>query len=261
MTKTTKKRRITAIAIVLTLILSMFAMMPTASAVTDEVSLIYATFGDGGGPPVTSCSWILTKGYIEVENLAYDKEVIVHYTTGGGVWQEAEASYFAPTWGNKEAWYFETASYSRYYQASYYCEFAIEYKVNGYSYWDNNGGNNYQISFPMGPPVYLANFTFGATKVVNALNNTYLGGRPSSVTIVLENVAYNKIVKVRYTTDDWATYSEVDATFQEGSQSYNNEIWYASLAGTGATEYAISYTVNGVTYWDNNFGQNYGYPS
>ena len=32
-------------------------------------------------------------GYVDVKNIAYHKKVVVHYTTNGSKWQEAQASY------------------------------------------------------------------------------------------------------------------------------------------------------------------------
>jgi hypothetical protein len=54
-------------------------------------------------------------------------------------------------------------------------------------------------------------------------------------------------VKVRHTGDNWATYTD--------------EVVYGSFnfytTGSDLAQYAVCYTVNGVEYWDNNFGSNY----
>ncbi len=71
-----------------------------------------------------------------------------------------------------------------------------------------------------------------------------------------------------YTTDDWTTVKTAPAYF---SASVDGQIerWMAAPvissynpAAPGGSyaalvEFCVSYTVNGVTYWDNNHGDNY----
>ncbi|MDR0914502.1 MAG: CBM21 domain-containing protein [Oscillospiraceae bacterium] len=259
MTKTTNKRRITAIAIVLTLILSMFAMMPTASAVTNEVSLIYAEAlhrNAGGG--------YYLRGYVEVENLALNKTVTIHYSNDDITWYEVDATYTAPTYGNKEAWYFETAPYDPGYRGTGNYYFAIEYVVNGVTYWDNNGGNDYYANSggygSQGTPV-----VFGTGKVF--VRDAYFAARENDdnrlvAQIYVKNIAYNKVVNVRYSTDDWATYTDVPAAYNLSNYASDAELWIADVdipSYLDEISFAVSYTVNGETYWDNNFGQNYNF--
>lgn len=73
----------------------------------------------------------------------------------------------------------------------------------------------------------------------------------------LRSLAYDKDVRVRYSTDNWATYEEVQGTFNYSFPDSAIESWVVSVPATQAFEYAISYKVNGTTYWDNNFGANY----
>ncbi|MDR0915070.1 MAG: CBM21 domain-containing protein [Oscillospiraceae bacterium] len=247
---TITKKKITSLAIVLMLIIGIFAAMPTAAAVSDEISLIYAK------PLVGSDSGYYAFGYVEVLNLGLTKEVTVHYDLNDGEgWQEVAAEYYAPTWGNYEAWVFETPTVGggeRFPVAD--IEFAIEYTVNGNTYWDNNSGNNYSVhdSLAINPV-----FAFGTGKVARGFVEA-----SSSVAVQIElvNLDYNKDVRIRYSTDDWATYSEVSASYY-ATCAYNTyvEIWRAYLPANVSYEYAISYTVNGETYWDNNFGANYSY--
>lgn len=87
----------------------------------------------------------------------------------------------------------------------------------------------------------------------NGVRNFYGG-------ITTKNIGNPKIVKVRYTTDNWATYQEVNATYITTSSDNIDDYWNFNVSvpnTVNQVQYAVSYTVNGVTYWDNNFGSNY----
>jgi hypothetical protein len=88
----------------------------------------------------------------------------------------------------------------------------------------------------------------------------YEGGMQSaSFQILVENLAYEKKVFLHYSIEggQWRTI--------EGSYiapvNYNRELWEVTfttpLSYGGDIEYVIGYEVNGVTYWDNNNGENY----
>ena len=76
----------------------------------------------------------------------------------------------------------------------------------------------------------------------------------------MQNYAYVKDVKVRYTTNNWASYKDVAMKYSSTNQDGTEE-WSASLndyiEDFSGFQYCISYTVNGRTYWANNFGKNY----
>ena len=81
----------------------------------------------------------------------------------------------------------------------------------------------------------------------------YRGYQDVIVYIKVKNLGANKNVAVHYNTgsswtDEQATYV---TTLSDGS-----EIWKCEVGAFGL-EYAIKYTVNGVTYWDNNNANNY----
>ena len=87
--------------------------------------------------------------------------------------------------------------------------------------------------------------------------------------IAVKNIAPTKSVGVRWTADGWRTSHESRATFKKALDT-TYEQWGVDLAPAASlqscfwctyvpptVEYAIFYTVNGLTYWDNNSGQNY----
>jgi hypothetical protein len=81
-------------------------------------------------------------GYIAIQNLAYNKNVTVHYSLdNSNVWNDVSASYYKTNTDGYEVWHFKTpiASYGS-------IKFAIKYEVNGQTYWDNNNGNDYSIT-------------------------------------------------------------------------------------------------------------------
>jgi hypothetical protein len=174
--------------------------------------------------------------YIQVDaNSASNKKVYVHHSTYNQGWVDEEATFVAKTDSNTEIW---KASVSGIESTNY----AIKYVGDGVTYWDNNNGNDYKAGDVLG------------TAVVKAIpRNSYNG-----IGVVVKNLAYNKVVKVRYTTDNWATYKEANLSYK-ASDAEGNELWttYLSEANSDGFQYCISYTVNGKTYWDNNFGANY----
>ncbi|QMV44549.1 carbohydrate-binding protein [Cohnella cholangitidis] len=199
-------------------------------------------------------------GNIEVENLGYAKEVVVHYTTDNVQWHDINANYVGPTDATHEKWKFliSTSSFSTYHpelQNLTFIKFAIQYKVNGNIYWDNNGGADYNnVPYYMGTPSVI----LGKASVLNGYaelsNGTFSG------TFYVKNLSPTKTVKVRYTTDNWATYQEGNATYYSNANpSGTVENWKFNFSVPGATEikYALSLTANGQTYWDNNYGNNF----
>jgi hypothetical protein len=152
-------------------------------------------------------------------------------------------------------------------------EFAIHYKVGEREYWDNNNGNNYRIAHHDG--MMLAD---EKTNVLLAHSKTYhanYGQIKFFGAIHLRNLSPKKIVKVRYTTDNWKSYKETEAFYSPSlypsystpipsPNSHGVEIWNFSTNLTNANEsvsFAIMYqTEDGTVYWDNNFGENYTTP-
>ncbi|KUI59281.1 Protein phosphatase 1 regulatory subunit 3E [Cytospora mali] len=86
--------------------------------------------------------------------------------------------------------------------------------------------------------------------------------------VVVANLAFQKLVTCRFTLDYWKTTSEVIAeysseitprTFPQGHDRFNFSIKLADLANleTKTLYFAIRYTVNGQEHWDNNGGTNF----
>ena len=213
----------------ITFIFSSFSALE-AKAATNEVSLYYTNvkyFYHGGAYYDIS---------IKVLNKAYDKDVVVHYTTGdsNGIWYDAPATYVTSLDSNYDIFRVRVSGFGG-------IEYALKYTVNGQTYWDNNNGNNYTGSDYIGEaPMYV---------VQSPYNNDF-------VSVYVKNLAYDKKVTVYYTTDNWATTQSKDLSYYKTKED-GLEIWDADLTITEDTQYYFTYTVNGQTYRDDNWGRFY----
>ncbi|OHD57024.1 MAG: hypothetical protein A2Y33_08845 [Spirochaetes bacterium GWF1_51_8] len=217
-------------------------------------SKCYATYTFGTGKFI---------GYIEVENAAYRKEVVVHYTLGSE-WKDIAASYLKSIPGNKEIWYFALDGIGFNPFAGWDVRFAVRYTVNGQTYWDNNNGQDYMTG--TGPRNFSAEFAWG--KSIVAMQYASYGQNDTekffNCRIFTKYAEGDKSVKIVYTEDNWATVKEAQAQYVYDDSDFTGgnkaSVWwaYAPLAGTPENvSFAISYTLNGAAAWDNNFGRNY----
>lgn len=217
--------------------------------------------------------WI--RGYVCLENLAYNKEVIIHYSVNGAAWQKKAISGFgyqqaAPETG-KEVWCFNIDLPAVNYQSAWKnllvepwaavnVEFAIEYKVNGQTYWDNNGGRNYKMSTrgtnPQSGLVAMGRSLVAREGYTSPINgNIYY----DKLNIAVANTAYTKKVTVLYTKNNWNTSAVLTADYNGSSPDGSIDYFLVDLPyeNGDSLKYAISYTAQGVTTWDNNFGNDY----
>lgn len=243
-----KQKRFFALTLVFSLLIGIFFMAPSASAVSNRpVKLIYAK------PPKNGLA-VGAIGYVEVENIAYEKNVTIHYSFDGVKWEDCKAEYYKPTWGNYEAWKFETPTKVPSYRGSITVEFAIKYEVNGQTYWDNNNGQNYSIHAGYSDS---GRFDFGVGGIAN--RTSYRSNDFVSGWLQLKDLGDPKEVKVIYTTDNWETTNEVDAKYYTtfSQKNYVQEWSYKIPTNACNLQYKLSYTVNGITYIDDNFGNYY----
>lgn len=197
-----------------------------------------------------------TTGYIAVKNLSYQKDVSIHYLSSNtSTWQQVSASYLRTNTDGYEVWSFnipETVG-QVYTQNIFY----IQYNVNGQTYYDNNGGNNYiatNSQYGIQPSFGKSGLFLDYASLTSFRGSDYFDGA-----VRFKSLSSNGNVKVRYTTNNWQTYSDVNA--YSIANNGDSSIAYFSINLTGqnlsALHYAVCYTANGVEYWDNNFGINY----
>ncbi len=224
-------------------------------------------------------SYIRIKGfYAEVANIAFDKQVFVHHKMSDGSWKDFPLTYIAQAEDYSEIWGWElnygvgTPFASTFSQTGFSDEFALKYIVNGQTYWDNNGGRNYNISSPyitdgffLQDGVQIAADMFGSTFTCSGRNGFL------RISADLRNIAYEKEVNLVYSTDDWRTVKTAPFTYAStygyggsnltafpGQQQF--ERWNVNVTlpyRDTQVKFAISYKVNGQTYWDNNYGEDY----
>ncbi|XP_056462021.1 protein phosphatase 1 regulatory subunit 3D-like isoform X1 [Gadus chalcogrammus] len=100
------------------------------------------------------CSDAGITGSVHVLNLAFEKEVTLAYsftnwrshTNTGALWVSSEVLKDGPEESETDVFHFWLPVPPFILQPGAVLEFAVCYKVNGRSYWDNNDGMNYRLS-------------------------------------------------------------------------------------------------------------------
>ena len=235
-------KKLSAIVMMFAMIFGLFGITGsgiTAKASTNPVNMycydfVYSKYG-----------YTEYNVYIQVEaGSAGSKAVYVHYDAGNSVWQDQAATFLTKIDDNTEIWKATVGGFG------IGEEYAIKYIGDGQTYWDNNNGNN-----------YTGNDILGQANVkVKRLN--YQTPSSFKVQATVKNLAYNKVVKVRYTQDNWVTYQDAALSYEAPITGTNAETWGVTLnldeSKMDDFHYCVSYQVNGTTtYWDNNFGANY----
>jgi len=184
--------------------------------------------------------------FIKINTVGSDQHVYLHVHEDEE-WKDIEGEYVTTLSDGSQIW----KVYNSYIGSGR--EYAIKYEVDGQTYWDNNNNQNYttENNF-IGIAVMGVNPAFGGTTVAENY----------PVRVLVKNLAYDKVVNLRYTEDDWLTYKELPLNYI-ATNTDGSEYWATTLKlnpnAINNFHYAISYTVNGRTYWDNNFGSNYNF--
>jgi protein phosphatase 1 regulatory subunit 3A/B/C/D/E len=77
------------------------------------------------------------------------------------------------------------------------------------------------------------------------------------------NISYHKTVRVRFTANNWNTFHDITASYMLNSNDGATDRFSFTislppeLGPGGRLQFAVSYNVGGIEYWDNNNGQNY----
>lgn len=95
------------------------------------------------------------------------------------------------------------------------------------------------------------------SSVINDLSLSVTG------TIRVANITYHKKVTVRYTTNNWLTFNDINAGYVQGSNDGPTDRFSFSISlphyfSTGSRlQFCIQYVAGGEIFWDNNHGANY----
>jgi hypothetical protein len=229
-------------------------------AVRGPVALRYAA--SRARPGCDTCSsW---SGVVDVENMAFGKEVIVFWsvpTSGGlwGPWQETAATFLASASHGRETWSFEGVG-----QGSL-TRLKIRYRVAGREMWDDNGGRNYLASLGPGPYGSGSEYVGLASPMGSGIDLAVSGasvgrteeGSLLTADLVVRNLAPEKDVGIVYSFDNWRTKREARASFASGDgHSGRGERWRVQVTfplGANAIQFAARARQNDREVWDNNF--------
>lgn len=228
-----------SVFLTLSILVSFFGLFANikVNAATDRVSMYSA------GISFSKYGMTTREIYVQTNDSASDQHVYIHYNyMDGQDWLDREATYVTTLSDGTKIWKATVSSYN--------IQYAIKYVADGQVFWDNNNGQDYTREEIGTAPITVRRGVYPYT----SYNNTY------SIEVLLKNYAYEKNVQVRYTQDNWATYSDASLSY-DSTNSDGTELWNVQLnlddRGTSDFQYCIYYQVNGQTYWANNFGQNY----
>jgi hypothetical protein len=226
------------------------------------VRLKYAesdNFSPGGGLTGVNNTDITAK----VRNIAFAKDVAIHYAQPDGTWVERPL-----TWQKNYGSY---DVFSRSDNTFVTTRFVIRYSVDGQTFWDNDDGADYHVD--EGRPN-----TVGRNVMLNkatARRGSQAGGGFVFTTswvegeILVKNLSFNKRVGIRLSANGWASFQDTDASFNgnvsvaEGLSQV--EVWKFKTPELNLDEsrpdfqFAVFYNNldTGAWFWDNNFGQDY----
>ena len=217
------------------------------------------SFSPGGGVTGVDITAVTAK----VMNIAFAKDVALHYVQPDGTWNER------PLIWQKN---FDTYDLFAFNDSTFVItDFVLRYSVDGQTFWDNNGGANYHID-------ELRPNTVGRNVVLNkatARQGSEAGGGFVFTTswvegeIFVKNLSFNKRVGIRLSANGWASFQDTDALFSgkvavaEGDSQA--EVWNFKTPELNIDtrrpdfKFAVFYNDldTGEWFWDNNFDQDY----
>lgn len=200
---------------------------------------------------------------VKVKNIAFAKDVAVHYTPDGSTWKD-RALAFSAHFGDYDI-FKETVN-------EQVVQFVIRYVAAGQTFFDNNAGGDYAFSSNLA--------VVGGNVILNnaiAKRGTQAGGGFVFDTswlegeILVNNLSFVKNVGVRLSVDGGVNWSDAPAFFA-GSNASNGvfvgpgaEVWKfktPELNFNNASpefRFAVFYrnVATGEVFWDNNFSQDY----
>jgi len=207
--------------------------------------------------------------FIQVENIAYDKQVDVLWAGEDGVWHTLVAKY----WGMRaadEAWYAQVnVELSKTQSLPGNIVFSLRYQVNQQEYWDNNFNQNYTSEADSG-------IKLGHHNVIQTIYNcTELDKTQKKlpITIAVADSLGIEAINIHWTTDDWKTvqikpcryrnnyWNKIFCSNARNVNQYGVQIWTTQIETGDVFRVEYSFCCEGVeqTYWDNNQGRNYSF--
>lgn len=112
-------------------------------------------------------------------------------------------------------------------------------------------------------PVERRDFNERLNSLNVSLENVFIRDFGVFGTVKVRNLAYEKRITVRYTTDGWSTFRDVVGQYVNGSHTGFTDTFCfeislpTTLIKDCKLEFAVCYKVLGIEFWDNNSGDNY----
>ena len=175
-------------------------------------------------------------GSMTVRNLAYNKVVSVIYANNAQTWgNTCRASYTSgPDSSNNEVWSFKCPIGSQGIK-----QFYAEYKVNGQTYYDSNGGygSNYQVDSKTVPPPTTEPLSPGFQADVSSFLKDAV---PTAKTLMLSNISPKSIAGAaagsiiaattpryvyHWTRDSGLVMDVVNMMYKAGDASFEKTFW------------------------------------
>jgi maltose 6'-phosphate phosphatase len=202
---------------------------------------------------------------ILVNNLAFEKQVSIHWAGNDKVWHALAANYSCRSGPHQELWQARTNCCTTDAQSYETIHFSLKYFVLGREYCDNNQNHTYCLPSSagviLGPGVLLAHL--GYTPVFSP------GTTGHPIRIAVNNSLAAQKVFVHWTADNWQTYQQSpcaprknptpDHDHKSVSQKASVSIWTCRIKAQDADtmHYAIGCETATGQIWDNNHGINY----
>lgn len=199
-------------------------------------------------------------GELQVANLAYEKQVIVHYRyqteSPWSEWRTVEATHSRALEDGDELWRFQTPGIAPYYRGANF-DFYLEYRVRGEQYQEGSAQSPHRIG---------AGYLDGKNYVWTILGNQTVALDKASIdprgrfilSAVVKKGQHPGAVSAIYSTDGWKTAHTIDLRYQyEFGAGVEKTFGMDLIFPEQEVEFAIRYRVDGVEHWDNNNGQNH----
>ena len=114
-----------------------------------------------------------------------------------------------------------------------------------------------KLNFPL--PKDHPNFYSRLLSQSVSLEDTAIESNNIRGTIRVVNMEYHKEVTVRWTNNDWSTFRDSKCTYCRGSDDGQTDLFSFTLPfkNHDTIKFAVSYKVQRMEFWDNNYGKNY----
>jgi maltose 6'-phosphate phosphatase len=200
-----------------------------------------------------------------VKNLAFAKEITVHWTGDDKTWQTLPAEYACRSGLGRELWQARTSCGAVAGQLPGTVRFALQYRVRGRTYWDNNHTLDYVLAVSagvlLGPDARLAHLGYSPA----------FSPGETDVAVAVDRSLQAKSVFVRWTGDNWKTWHQSSGSplrtghlhagekHPHSSAAPDSTVWRCRIKTRKASriEYAIGCTTETGEIWDNNLGVDY----